>query len=183
MFMQQIAQLQESTVFPRLHPQVEKSIARLLLLRDGISPVNILNQIAPWQPTEQLFHLEFLNLKISNRISQAITSQPQESILVGGHCYCVDFKVSLRDEEVFPTLPPILYYVELDGRGFHDRTREEFVKERHRLRELQRHGGRVYVFAGEEIFKNAARCVLEVVVDLERELIQRRHMITSAWCR
>jgi hypothetical protein len=181
MVFEQIAKLDGWLGIPGFHPEVQKSVLKLILLRDGISPINILKEIVPWSPIEQLFHLEFVILKIGNRISQGIMSQPQESIPVGRTCYRVDFKVSARDE-VFPALPPVGYFVELDGRAFHDRTREEFIEERHRLRELQRQGGRVYTFAGEEIFKNAARCVLEVVGDLERELLQRRHMIASAGC-
>jgi hypothetical protein len=97
--------------------------------------------------------------------------------LAGKQCW-VDFKLSLRDE-VIPTLAPVVYFVELNGRGFHDRTREEFTKGQRRIRELQRRGARVYTFAGEEIFKNPAQCVLDTVTGIECEVMQRRHMITS----
>jgi hypothetical protein len=161
------------------HPQVQKSLLRLMLLRDGISVRDIACAIAEWTPIEQLWHLEFLFLKISRRIDPAIKSEPQYSIRASGKLYRVDFKLSLRDD-VLPSLPSVIYFVELDGRGFYDRTKEDFLKERQRLRDLQRQGARVYTFAGEEVFKNPTRCVLEAVRDLERDLMQRRHVITLA---
>jgi hypothetical protein len=182
MFIEHISKLGERLAIPDLHPQVQKSIFRLVLLRDGISPVNILEEIAPWTPPEQLFYLEYLILRISKRISQAITCEPQKPVLTNGNYYRVDFKLSLRDE-VFTLLPMMVYFVELDSRAFHDRTRDEFIRERRRLRELQRAGGKVYTFAAEEVFRNVSKCVLETITALERELIQRRHMITSALCQ
>jgi hypothetical protein len=161
------------------HPQVQKSLLRLMLLRDGISVGDIAVTVAEWTPIEQLWHLEFLFLKISRRINPAIKSEPQSSISAGGKLYKIDFKLSLRDE-VMPSLPPIVYFVELDGREFHDRTKEDFLRERQRLRDLQREGARVYPFAGEEVFKGPSQCVLEAVRDLERDLLQRRHVITFA---
>jgi hypothetical protein len=182
MLLEQLAKLDARLAIPGFHPQVQKSILRLVLLRDGISPVGILEEVAPWSPPEQLFHLEYLILRISKRINQAIACEPQKHILTKGNCYWVDFKLSLRDE-VFTSLPVVVYFVELDGRAFHDRTRDEFITERQRLRELQRAGGKVYTFAAEEVFKNVSKCVLETITALEGELIQRRHMITSALCQ
>jgi hypothetical protein len=180
-FLQQISKLDERLAIPDLHPQVQKNILRLILLRDGISPVSILEQIAPWSPPEQLFYLEYLILRIGKRISQAITCEPQTPVLADGNYYRVDFKLSLRDEVFTTNL--IVYFVELDSRAFHDRTRAEFIRERRRLRELQRAGGNVYTFAAEEVFKKVSKCVLETTTALELELIQRRHMITSALCQ
>ena len=182
MFLEQISTLNGRLAIHGFHPQVQKSILRLILLRDGISPVSILEEIAPWSPPEQLFHLEYLILRVSKRISQAIACEPQKNILTNGNCYWVDFKLSLRDE-VFASLPAMVYFVELDGRAFHDRTRDEFIRERRHLRELQRAGAKVYTFAAEEVFRNVSKCVLETIGALEREVIQRRHMIMSAWCQ
>jgi hypothetical protein len=94
---------------PRMpfHPQVQKSLLRLMLLRDGISVGDIACAIAEWTPIEQLWHLEFLFLKISRRIDPAIKSEPQYSIRASGKFYRVDFKLSLRDE-VLPSLPSII---------------------------------------------------------------------------
>ena len=76
-FNPQIIKLDERLAIPDFHPQVQKSILRLILLRDGVSPVSIIEEIAPWSPPEQLFHLEYLILRISKRISQAITCSPK----------------------------------------------------------------------------------------------------------
>ena len=103
MLFEQLAKLGGRLAVPDFHPLVQKSILRLILLRDGVSPVSILEEIAPWSPPEQLFHLEFLILRISKRISQAITCEPQKHILRDGNCYWMDFKLSLRDE-VFTSL-------------------------------------------------------------------------------
>jgi hypothetical protein len=178
----QTIKLADQLATPDLHPQVQKNILRLILLRDGVSPASILEEIAPWSPPEQLFYLEYLILKISQRISQAIMCEPQKPVLTDMNYYRVDFKLSLRDE-VFTSLPTVVYFVELDSRAFHDRTRVEFIRERQRLRKLQRAGGKVYTFAAEEVFRNVSKCVLETITALERELVQRRHMITSALCQ
>ena len=152
----QLAMLDGRLAIPGFHPQVQKSILRLIPLRDGISPVSILEEIAPWSPPEQLFHLEYLTLKIRKRISQAIACEPQKHILTNGNCYWVDFKLSLRGE-VFTSLPVMVYFVELDSHAFHDRTRDEFIRERRRLRERQRAGRKVYTFAAEEVLKNGIK--------------------------
>jgi hypothetical protein len=183
MLLEQISKLDGRLTIPGFHPQVQKSILRLILLRD-VSPVSILEQIAPWTPPEQLFYLEYLIMRISKRISQAIACEPQKHVLTNRNGYWVDFELSLRDD-VFTSLPAMVYFIELDSRAFHDRTRAEFIRERQRLRELQRAGGKVYTFAAEEIFRHVSKCVLETITALERELIQRRHdhMITSALYR
>jgi len=167
--------------FSDFHPQVQKNLLRLLIFRPNLSLDNIIKEIAGWQPNEQLYYLEFLILKISERINRAINIEPQVIVLSGRKFYRVDFKLALTDH-VMSYLPPILYFVELDGFSFHDRTREEFTKARQRLRNLQREGAKVYPFSAEEVFKDPARCVLETVRGLERDIIERRYMIVQCLC-
>jgi hypothetical protein len=66
---------------PSFHSQVEKSIVRWLLLRDGASLANLLKDIHDWLLTEQFFHLELLILRISRRMNQAIEIGPQKNLI------------------------------------------------------------------------------------------------------
>jgi hypothetical protein len=158
------------------HSEVRKSLAKLYLLRDRISIEAIISEIKGWWPTEQLFYLGFLRLRIANRINPDIKIEPQCIVQRDASYYCVDFKLALRDE-VIPRLTPLIYWVEIDGHSYHDRTPQEFTKGRQRLRELQRKGGKVYAFSGTEVLDDALKCVRETVSALERDLIDRRLMI------
>ena len=157
-------------------PAVQKILLQLVLHRNRISIASILSAIKDWTPIEQLFYLEFIYLKVRECINPNIEIVPQYHVHSGNHRYRVDFKLSLPDE-VKRSLAPITAFVECDSRAFHDRTAEEFTKERQRLRALQRHGAKVYPFSGAEIRANARRSVLECIRDLERELIARREII------
>ena len=53
--------------------------------------------------------------------------------------------------------------IEVDGREFHDRTTEQGRRDRQRDRALTAAGWTVVRFSGSEIFRDAARCVREVL--------------------
>jgi hypothetical protein len=147
MLEQALPRLLDACLGGEVRPEVRRSLAQLYLLRSHISIESILKEIKDWWPTEQLFYLGFLRLKIANRINPGIKIAPQCTLPSEVSYYRVDFKLALRDE-VIPSLPPLIYWVELDGRSYHERTPQEFTKGRQRLRELQRKGGKVYPFSG-----------------------------------
>jgi hypothetical protein len=162
-------------------PEVQKALQRLQLLRDGISIEPITRKIADWtSPLEQVFYITALRLKISKRIDPKIQIAEQYRVASGGKGFHVDFRLRLADER-HPDLSPLVAFVECDSRAFHDRTPEEFTKDRQRWRELQRQGAKVYPFSGKEILKYPAECVIECVKDIERELLARREMLMQAF--
>ena len=52
--------------------------------------------------------------------------------------------------------------VEVDGHAFHERTREQAIRDRRRDRNLLREGFRVIRFTGSEVFGNPSGCAKEV---------------------
>jgi hypothetical protein len=95
--------------------------------------------------------------------------------------YLVDFKLSLADE-MFPNERPFVALIECDSYTYHDRTPEQFDEERERIIELQRYSGwKVYPFTGKKLRKGVAKCVLECVLDLQRDLLARREMLMRAF--
>lgn len=167
--------------FTHFTPEVQKSLQKIQLLRDGISIAPIVEKIADWRsPLEQVFYIASLYLKISKRIDPKIRIEEQYRVSSAGKGYHVDFRLSLADE-VLSALPPLVAFIECDSRAFHDRTPDELTKDRQRWRELQRQGAKVYPFSGTEILKNPAACVIECVKDMQRELIARREMLMQAF--
>jgi hypothetical protein len=156
-------------------PKVQRAILRLHLRRGNVSLDDILNELKDWTEIEQLFYVEFVYQQQSGYIDEAVVCQPQYMVDTGPGKLRVDFRLSLRDP-VMPALPPILYFVELDGFRWHDRTPQEFARGKRRMRVLQRKGGRAYPFAGSEVWHNAIACVFEVACAMEADLYERRRL-------
>jgi very-short-patch-repair endonuclease len=88
--------------------------------------------------------------------------------------YRVDFLVTgqLIDPDGFQNFDkPVI--VEADGFDFHDKTREQTIRDRKRDRDLQTQGFSVFRYAGSEIWANPFRCAKEVIgfvlEDIERQ--------------
>jgi hypothetical protein len=156
-------------------PKVQSAILRLHLLREYVSLDYLLAEIKDWTEIEQLFYVEFVYQQQSGFIDRAVICQPQYKVDAGIKKLQVDFRLSWRDP-VMPALPPILYFVELDSFQWHDRTLQEFIKGKRRMRVLQRKGARAYAFAGSEVWRNALACVFEVVGAMESDLCERRRL-------
>jgi hypothetical protein len=159
----------------RFHPAVQKALRKLQLLRNGISIEPIIQKIADWiSPLEQVVYVTSLYLKIRKR--KKIQIEEQYHVASGGKGYFVDFRFRLIDDQ-YPELDPFIAFVECDSREFHDRTPEDVTKDRQRWRKLQRQGGKVYPFSGQELFKNAEKCIIEILEDLEQAMFDRRRML------
>jgi hypothetical protein len=156
-------------------PKVQSTIIRLHLRREYVSLDDLLDEIKNWSVIEQLWYLEFLYQQQSGYIDQAVVCQPQYMVDTRTGKLRVDFRLSWRDPAM-PILPPILYFVELDSFRWHDRTPQEFAKGKRRIRVLQRKGGRIYPFAGSEVWHNAIACVFEMVGAMEADLFERRRL-------
>lgn len=56
--------------------------------------------------------------------------------------------------------------VECDGHDFHERTKQQAERDRSRDRELQTRGYSVFRFTGAELYRDAHKCALEVLVKI-----------------
>jgi hypothetical protein len=166
----------------RFTPAVQKTLQKLRLFRDGISIEPIIKKIADWDsPLEQEFYVAFISLKLGRRIHPKTHITEQYPVIGNGKEYFVDFKLSLADD-MFSELPPIVALIECDSYTYHDRTPEQFDEERERIIELQRYGGgKVYPFTSRKLRKGVAKCVIECVTDLQRDLVARREMLMRAF--
>lgn len=59
--------------------------------------------------------------------------------------------------------------VEIDGHDFHERTKEQAERDKHRDRVLLREGYHVFRFTGSEVFRDAEKAVNSVIEYLERK--------------
>jgi very-short-patch-repair endonuclease len=82
--------------------------------------------------------------------------------------YRVDFAISVNR----PATAEVRVVVECDGHAFHEKTREQAVKDKQRDRELQIAGWKVFRFSGSEIWNDAVACC----GDIDR-LIRKDHRL------
>jgi very-short-patch-repair endonuclease len=82
---------------------------------------------------------------------------PQMDIICGKKTYRVDFQISaiVKGKER-------ILVVECDGHNFHEKTKEQAIRDRQRERNLIKHGYIVVRFTGSEIFNNLYKCVREI---------------------
>lgn len=85
----------------------------------------------------------------------------QEEIELEGKLIRVDFLIAaLIDGRTYHIV------IECDGHDYHERTKEQAIKDRSRDRLFQRHGYTVMRFTGSEIYKNPFECAREVATML-----------------
>lgn len=80
--------------------------------------------------------------------------------------YRVDFMLAARKRQ----WAPVYVVVECDGHDFHERTKEQAVRDRSRDRAIQAKGIPVFRFTGREIWREPNRCAREVFDLLEGAL-------------
>lgn len=108
---------------------------------------------------------------------------PQKEVEIKGYKYRLDFLLECRfDYERF------LFAVECDGHDFHEKTKEQAVRDKSRDRNLTTEGYTVVRFTGSEIWKNPVRCSGEIsriinktvgLDDYYEKLINNRYSIES----
>jgi very-short-patch-repair endonuclease len=82
---------------------------------------------------------------------------PQMEIICGKKTYRVDFQISaiVKGKEK-------ILVVECDGHNFHEKTKEQAIRDRQRERDLTKNGYIVVRFTGSEIFNSPYKCVREI---------------------
>lgn len=110
-------------------------------------------------PIEQMMALAlYIHLKKYESLTDGLYVNSQEKIKLDGTTFRVDFLVAaLVKDRTYHIV------VECDGHDYHERTKEQAIKDRSRDRILQRHGYTIMRFTGSEINSNPFACAREVL--------------------
>lgn len=120
-------------------------------------------------PLEAIFFLWWRNYEAINpNAAYRYVLVGQERVEINGEWFRPDFSIYLDDAGLLKKMadhgvrwPRIA--VELDGHGFHERTREQVARRDYRDRALQQAGWTVFHFSWAEMTAEPARCLNEVV--------------------
>jgi very-short-patch-repair endonuclease len=116
-------------------------------------------------PIERIFYTQFICVKSwldLRSINTRIKIFPQKIIKTSGNEYRVDFYIEKPKSDG----ETIKLIIECDGHEFHERTKEQAMRDKKRDRELIKCGYKVIHFTGSEIYKDAFYCVNEVLTVL-----------------
>lgn len=151
-------------VEPRCESEIEKMMAAALVTQ----PL-IINGV-------MLYSQAIVNMVSVGRWKEALPSLVSASLMKRGAYiflqqpignYRADFVVvGVRSLES----KPIAIVVECDGHDFHERTKQQAVRDKRRDRSMIAQGYRVFRFAGSEIWKNPVACAVEVMDFLSAEV-------------
>lgn len=120
-------------------------------------------------PIEQMLYIEMKSVFNSNIWStinnfvDVLGIEPQFKIKCKENNYRVDFAIIVEFKSPFTNN---LYYkvfvVECDGHEFHEKTKQQVIKDNERTRDLQKNGYEVIRFSGSEIFEDVKGCTLKI---------------------
>jgi very-short-patch-repair endonuclease len=99
--------------------------------------------------------------------------EPQRKISVDGHNYRADFLITYKTRKPLTTRLRIV--IEIDGHDFHEKTKEQALRDKSRDRLMAREGYVVMRFTGSEIFndpQNAAAEVWHFLHKFERQYME-----------
>ena len=123
-------------------------------------------------PIEQIFFAtwDFYNLVNLSFIGTSLYLRPQKKVGKFFLDFEVDFLASFINhpikikDSVLRTLPAKLPFwgIELDGHEFHEKTKDQVVKDKQREREIVSSGYKVFRFSGSEVYRNPYDCVNEI---------------------
>jgi len=163
---------EEETAWPAFVPEVERHGDEMLYI--------------PWFP---LADHAGLAVDVHSRIYRFYANAKLDSgCLIGAstHPWADDVgvwlqpKLILRDRQIrldFALLSSTAKIaVELDGHDFHERTKEQAIRDKSRDRELQLLGWKVVRFAGSEVCRDAAHCCFDLAKLLTFEALRAKYI-------
>lgn len=130
--------------------------------------INIINSLIDCEsPIEQLLSLK-LNERLYKYYSvngniEILGNQNNPKIVVDGKTYRVDILLEIAFKTQNKYLDIFRLIIECDGHEFHEKTKEQVVKDNEKNRALQKAGYEVLRFSGSEIYKNINKCVNEII--------------------
>ena len=117
-------------------------------------------------PIEQIFLMEWCYAKVEHRYG--VKLQPQRPISTPAGEFFLDYVVTSAD----PNSPSFAVAIELDGHEFHEKTKEQVIRDNRRERAILQAGVKerltVLRFSGSEVFRNCKGCIAEVVAFIEK---------------
>lgn len=128
----------------------------------GESPIEALIRLAlRWRLRDdysQPYQTYFPEIMTEDQVNPfELSVEPQARVLD----WPVDFLIRVRTSEEVGRLHKAV--VECDGHDFHERTKDQAVRDRSRDRRLQEAGIRVFRFTGAEIYRDPMGCAEEII--------------------
>ena len=120
-------------------------------------------------PIEQLFFLELCKLKqvcftSINPYVYISDIEIQKEIKCGNEKYRVDFFIPVSYKNPKNNNSEMKFYVvECDGHEFHEKTKQQVIKDNKRTRKLQEYGFQVIRYSGSEIYYMAYKCAVNLL--------------------
>ncbi len=115
-------------------------------------------------PIEQIFLMEWIFGKHSEDLGVKLI--PQKPIETERGNYIVDFMIIFSTSE--SKLGRVV--IELDGHDFHEKSKNQVMRDKIRERALISSGATVLRFSGSEVFRNPRACVEEVVAFIQNKI-------------
>lgn len=113
-------------------------------------------------PLEVLFWVWWrATMRVQPFFKEKVALQRHVFVTAQGEVYNLDFVIAPRGKAI-QTLWPLVA-VELDGHGFHEKTREQVTYRNQRDRALQQAGWRVFHFSWDEFTADPERVLYEVI--------------------
>jgi len=112
-------------------------------------------------PIEQLLFTSLYN-RIDSAISfitRTVVIVPQKVIQIEGKRYRADIGISVQDLQGRSHH----FVIECDGHEFHEKTKEQVMRDRKRERDMMSEGYVVIRFTGSEIVKNPDHCTTQII--------------------
>jgi len=142
---------------------LKKKIAQEYEL-DVKKTININNVVSP---IEHIFIMEWKYIGLEKRFKVELI--PQKRVETSNGTYYLDFLIRPKDKRI----PKFKIAIELDGHNFHEKTKQQVVKDKKRERQIISKGYTVLRFAGSEIYNNPRACINEVADYIENIIFSR----------
>lgn len=126
-------------------------------------------------PVEQLFYIEWTFRQFCNKNLELLYLEPQhQDPTTEG--FIIDFYVNLLEEvltweemmnseksKIIMSIPHPKLGIEIDGHIWHEKTKEQVMRDKKRERKLIANGWKLLRFSGTEVFKDPTKCVEEAI--------------------
>ncbi|UYL93794.1 putative endonuclease [Geobacillus phage vB_GthS_NIIg9.7] len=143
-----------------LDERVKQEIEKMLLIRKGYYITSALNCESP---IEQLLLLHLLGLREHNHFKDFdsdayVMILPQKEVEYEGNKYRIDIAIEIKFMN-----KTHLFAIECDGHEFHEKTKEQALRDKKRQRDLTALGYHVIRFTGSEIWHKPSKAAHEVI--------------------
>ena len=114
-------------------------------------------------PIETMFNFAFDLLADSKKTKGRLWLLPQEVIKTSGGNYRADFLFSSYECDYGQDYKEYNLVIECDGHDFHERTKQQVVRDNQRTMDLKKAGYDVIRFSGSQIYNDPFKCANDVL--------------------